>query len=99
MLIDKRSIEYQLNKDALREMEEVVPMTLSERTAIRKWVKCGHEVESNPWGHFDGDGLMLNYLQAYRLEHGYSSGPWDGWRGPDTYWYDSEHSLLIPEEL
>ena len=29
MVFDKTSIEYQLNKEALREMEEVVPMTLS----------------------------------------------------------------------
>ena len=70
MVFDKKSIEYQLNKVALREMEEVVPMLPHERTAVRKWVRLGHEVESNPWGYYDADGFMLNYLQAFRIRSG-----------------------------
>ena len=81
MVFDKTSIEYQLNKEALREMEEVVPMTLYERSAIRRWVKGGHEVESNPWGYYDADGCPMNFLQAYRIELGYVNGPWDYWHG------------------
>ena len=69
-MIDRKSIEFQLNKVALREMEEVVPMTRSERNAIRKWVRQGHEVESNPWGYYDADGCMMNYLHAFRIRSG-----------------------------
>ena len=101
MMIDKKSIEYQLNKVALREMEEVVPMTLSERTAIRNWVRCGHEVESNPWGYYDADGCPMNYLQAYRIKFGYLSGPWDYWHGSGDsgFWSDNRRSLIPLDEL
>ena len=75
MIYDKKSIDYQINKEALREMEEDVPMTLHERESIRKWVKHGHEIDSNPWDYYDSDGYMMNYLQAYRIRFGYSSGP------------------------
>lgn len=84
MRADKGSIEYQINLEALREMEEDVPMTLRERNCLRKWVHKGNEVASNPWGFSDPDGLPLNYLQAFRIQFGYSSGPWDHWKGPDT---------------
>ena len=52
---DKNSMDYQLNLLALEEMENLVPMTLHERTCIRKWVKSGHEIESNPWHYLDAD--------------------------------------------
>lgn len=84
MIFDKHSIDYQLNLEALREMESLVPMTVSERTAIRSWVKQGHEPESNPWDYTDSDNLPLNFLQAYRIEYGYVSGPWDYWNGPEA---------------
>ena len=35
MKYDKKSIDYQINILALREMEELVPMTTSERKRIR----------------------------------------------------------------
>ncbi|MFR0848614.1 MAG: hypothetical protein ACLSG9_12120 [Eubacterium sp.] len=69
---DKNSMDYQLNLLALEEMENLVPMTLHERTCIRKWVKSGHEIESNPWHYLDADGMPLNYLQAFRLKYGIS---------------------------
>ena len=79
MRADKDSIDYQVNLVALQEMEEVVPMTLRERCCLRKWVRQGNEVESNPWNYMDSDGTPLNYLQAFRIIFGYSSGPWDYW--------------------
>ena len=48
MIYDKRSIDYQVNVFSLHEMEEVVPMTLRERSCLRRWVRSGHELESNP---------------------------------------------------
>lgn len=99
MRYDKNSIDYQVNLEALLEMEECVPMTKPERDAIRTWVKKGYELESNPWNYLDSDGTQLNYLQAYRLYYGYSSGPWDYWKGPDTqtYW-DDTLKCFIPRE-
>ncbi len=83
-MYDRNSIDYQVNIQALQEMEEVVPMTIWERNSLRKWVRQGHELESNPWDYSDEDGYPLNYLQAFRLNYGYSSGPWDYWKGPET---------------
>ena len=65
MRADKDSIDYQVNLVALQEMEEAVPMTLRERQCLRKWVRKGNEVESNPWNYMDSDGMPLNYLQAF----------------------------------
>ena len=62
MIYDKRSIDYQVNVFSLHEMEEVVPMTLRERSCLRRWVRSGHELESNPWGLLDSDGMPLNYM-------------------------------------
>ena len=81
---DRYSIDYQINIQSLEEMEEVVPMTIGERGALRQWVRQGHELDSNPWNYSDADGYPLNYLQAFRLNHGYLSGPWDDWKGPET---------------
>lgn len=87
MKYPRHSIDYEINLEALREMEEVVPMTKPERRALHKWVSKGYELESNPWNATDSEGYPLNFLRAYRLENGYSSGPWDTWKGPDTQWY------------
>lgn len=99
MKYDKKSIDYQINIEALREMEELVPMTIHERNAVRKWVKNGHELDSNPWDYYDSDNSPLNFIQAFRLKHGYSSGPWDYWKGPDTqpYW-DNEQKRFISKD-
>ena len=84
MKYDKKSIDYQLNIYNLQEMERVVPMTSLERKCIWGWVKKGHEVESNPWNYKDAYECPLNFLQAYRITYGYSSGPWELWRGLET---------------
>lgn len=84
MKIDKKSIDYQINLEALREMEESVPMTLRERKCLRRWAHKGHDVDTNPWNCTDSDGFPLNFLQTFRLEYGYSNGSWDYWKGSDT---------------
>ena len=82
-MIDRHDADFQFNLCALKEMERLIPMTLPERRALRKWVYSGHEPETNPWGYYDTDGLLMNYIQAYRLELGYAMGPWDYWKGPE----------------
>ena len=84
MKFPKKSLEYSINLQALYEMEEVVPMTSIERRYLRQWVKSGHDIETNPWNSIDEFGYQLNYLRAFRLEFGISSGPWDFWKGPDA---------------
>ena len=101
ILYTKDSIDYQINLCALHEMEDLVPMTRMERFHLRKWVRSGHEIESNPWQYLDSDGIPLNYLEAYRLEYGYSSGPWDNWKGPEhqTYWCSQHNCYIKKDEL
>lgn len=101
MRADKDSIDYQVNLAALQEMEDIVPMTRRERHCLRKWVHRGNEVESNPWNYMDCDGMPLNYLQAFRITFGYSSGPWDYWKGSDTelLWYELNHCFLSRDEF
>ncbi len=101
MRYDKKSIDYQVNMEAFHEMEEIVPMTKPERDALRIWVQKGYEIESNPWDCSDSDGFPLNFLQAYRLQNGYSSGPWDYWKGPEhqTYWDDATKSFIPKEDF
>lgn len=99
MRYEKKSDDYVINMEAFHEMDEVVPMTKPERDALRNWVKKGYDIETNPWDYHDSDDYPLNYLQAYRLKYGYSSGPWDYWKGPDTqsYW-DDEHKCFISKD-
>ena len=101
MKCDKKSLDYQLNILTLQEMEEDVPMTLSERKRIRGWVRKGHSVESNPWNYNDAEGYALNFLQALRLRYGYNSGPWDYWKGPDTqlFWDETRNCFISPEDF
>lgn len=101
MKYEKKSLDYQLNILTLQEMEEVVPMTLPERSRIRGWVKKGHPVESNPWNYKDPFGDQMNFLEALRLRCGYSSGPWDYWKGPDSQglWDDENKCFRYRDEF
>lgn len=49
----------------------------------------------------DSDGMPLNYLQAFRIRFGYSSGPWDYWKGSDTQllWDEQSHCFLSKDEF
>lgn len=100
MRFQKKSLDYQLNMEAFHEMDECVPMTKSERDALRSWAQKGNDIETNPWEFADSDGWPLNYLQAYRLKHGYSSGPWDDWRGKDDCpnWANTTKCFLPDED-
>ncbi len=101
MRYDRTSDEYQINWEAFHEMDEVVPMTKPERDELRRWVKKGNDIESNPWNFIDSDGYPLNFLQAYRLQNGYSSGPWDFWKGPEyqPYWDDATKSFIPKDDF
>ena len=57
MIYDKSSFDYQSNKAELEVMEIYVPMTIRERTAIRSWVKRGHNIGSNPWDYWYGEEM------------------------------------------
>ncbi len=96
MRFQKKSIDYQINMEAFHEMDECVPMTKSERDALRNWAKKGYDIDSNPWELTDSDGWPMNYLQAYRIKNGYNSGPWDYWKGPDDkpFWDMARSSII-----
>lgn len=64
-------VEYGINLETLRGMEEMIPMTSDERTHLRRWVHNGNDPERNPWGYLDEDNWPMNYLLAYRKQCGY----------------------------
>ena len=101
MRYPRNSNDYQDNMYAFYEMEDLIPMTRSERNSLRHWATQGNDVETNPWEYTEADGTPLNYLQAFRLKNGYSSGPWDYWKGPlnHLYWDDLAKSFISTEEL
>lgn len=61
-------MQHALQLELLRELEETVPMTLSEREKVRDWVYYGNDIETNPWGYTDAAGYPLSYLAALRYE-------------------------------
>ena len=79
MIYAKESLEYDMNFVSLREMEEAIPMTLSERSRLHWWAKRGNDINSNPWKFFEPDGSPMNFLKAFRIQFGVSHGPWDSW--------------------
>ena len=99
MRFGRNSADYQDNMEAFYEMDIFIPMTRDERMALRSWARRGYDVNTNPWDYTDCDGWPLNYLQAYRLKNGYSSGPWDYWRGAaEQPLWDDTAKCFIPEE-
>lgn len=98
---DEKAIDHQFNIRALEEMELTIPMTVPERNNLRRWVRQGHEPDSNPWDYRDADGVLLNFLQAFRLRYGYSSGPWDYWRGPEaeSLWNEQRRRFCLKDDL
>ena len=64
-------LDQQVNFEALREMEEVIPMLSAERKALRRWTRHGNNPGDNPWGYLDEDGWPMNYIEGYRRHKGY----------------------------
>lgn len=91
----KGSYEYANNYEALREMEETIPMTLSERVQLRKWVKNGHDIDSNPWEYYESDGENICFLKALRIRFGAAHGPWDNWENELPWILDENGRDLI----
>ena len=100
MRYPKKSMDYHMNMEAFHDMDERIPMTRPEREALRYWAQKGYDIETNPWNYQDCDGWPLNYLQAYRLKNGYSSGPWDYWKGPgeQPLWDDTAKCFIHKED-
>lgn len=91
------TVDYNVNMVSLQEMEEVVPMTSSERQCLRNWAKGGHDVDSNPWNYYESDFSEMNYLKARRIKYGTSHGPWDSWEYDiPVIWYDTEKMFDCP---
>lgn len=61
----------QANREALKEMEKVIPMLPAERKALRAWVSSGNDPGNNPYGYLDEDDWPMNYIEAYRRHRGY----------------------------
>ncbi len=96
MIYKKGSVDYEINLASMHEMEELIPMTVSERNDLHKWVWGGHDVDSNPWDYCEEDGSPMNYLKAKRVIFGASHGLWDDWEFASYWLRDSESKHLFP---
>lgn len=64
--LNKQWMEFILME--LHEFEERIPMTLTERREVRKWVRNGNRVCENPWYYCYGNCSEMNYLDALRFD-------------------------------
>ena len=94
MIYKKGSIDYAVNLESLREMEMIVPMTSYEREDLRRWVKSGHDIDSNPWHYYEADYSEMNYLKARRILFGASHGFWDSWEYDSTGIYEKNPAKM-----
>jgi hypothetical protein len=63
-----QDMKQYLSKE-LKTYEESVPMTLSERKELRKWVAAGHSVYDNPDYISGEDGHPMDYINAIRFSN------------------------------
>lgn len=54
--------------ERLSEYEENCCLTHSERIQLRRWVKYGNDINSNPWGYCYDDGWELDFITALRMD-------------------------------
>lgn len=90
-----KTAEYYANIDAMREMEQYIPMTRSERDLFYEWVHQGFSIDSNPWKILEPDGSPMNFLKALRIKQGYSHGPWDSWEFADCIMSENPGFFVI----
>ena len=81
----KKEYEALLHRE-LREYEaEIGEMTADELIGLRKWVTDGNSPYANPCLIYDGDGRLIDYIQAVRIEEAMLNNPDDymWWSGPE----------------
>ena len=62
-------LEKQLQREQLSEYESNFTLTRLERQLLRRWVRHGNDVISNPW-HYGDDGWKLDFITALRIDLG-----------------------------
>jgi len=63
----RKDNDYSTNIDNMIDYITHTDMTQRERYELKNWVYKGNDISSNPWDYRDKDGLLLDYLQAYRI--------------------------------
>lgn len=58
----------ELNARELEQFEQKVPMTASEKKALRKWVALGHSLRESPGSRYVID-IGMDFLDVYRTDH------------------------------
>ena len=73
----KRDINA-LYHEELREYEaKIGDMSADEQKDLRKWVADGHSPYENPCLFCDGDGYVMDYIQALRIWEDMANNPDD----------------------
>lgn len=66
----RSSLEKQLMLEQLSEYEAQYILTRQERQQLRRWVRDGNDVTSNPWHYEYGDGWEMDFICALRMDEG-----------------------------
>lgn len=68
-MIGSQDLIQTIYEEELKYYEEHVPMTISERSALREWVLSGHSIHENPGSRLlPGRGSDQSFLSMYRQE-------------------------------
>lgn len=62
------TLEKQLQLKQLLEYESQHTLTRQERQQLRRWVRGGNDVSSNPWHYEYGDGWEMDFICALRMD-------------------------------
>lgn len=63
-------LEKQLMLEQLSEYESQYHLTRQERQQLRRWVRDGNDINSNPWNYEYDDGWKMDFICALRTDEG-----------------------------
>ena len=66
----RSTLEKQLQLEQLLEYESQHTLTHQERRQLRRWVRGGNDVTSNPWHYEYDDGWEMDFICALRMDEG-----------------------------
>jgi len=71
----KKDVRDMLRTELEQYEESFGHMTPEMRKELREWVKKDNSVYSNPWHMADGDGRLMDYITAIRINDDMCGNP------------------------
>jgi len=87
----EKDLKDMLRKELKQYEAEIGVLTPEERIELREWVKDGNSVHCNPWDMADGDGRLMDYITAIRIND-------DMCDNPENYNFGGICDDVLPDE-